>query len=464
MPRPRVLIIEDDEATVRQLDGALNAEFDLISARDPADALALTRDHHPTAILLDLGLPPRPTDPEEGLRLLREIRKWQSNARIIVCTDCGERQHAVRAVSYGAYDFFRKPVDLNLLQQLLLRLCWVAELEAERLALLPEPEEEVEEMIGTSDKIHRVFAAIRKVATTDVPVLIFGESGTGKELTAKAIHERSCRKDGPFVTINCGAIPETLLESELFGHEKGAFTGAVQQKKGRLEYAQGGTIFLDEIGELPLALQVKLLRFLEDHTIERVGGWQRIFVDARIIAATHVDLLVAIAHGKFREDLYYRVGVVTLDVPPLRDRGEDVLLMAIAFLRRATEKSRKRVLGFTKEAIGAIQAYAWPGNVRELSNRIRRAVVMAEGPNITPEDLDLPSPEGTSLPAVLSLKTARQRVEADLILRAAVIHRGNLSRVAEELGISRPNLYVLLRKHHIQAKTNNFKRVSGGKC
>jgi len=462
MPRRKVLIVEDDESTLRQLDLALKEEFDLLSARDPADALALARDHHPTVILLDLGLPPRPADPEEGLRLLREIRKWQSNARIIVCTDCGERQHAVRAVSYGAYDFFRKPVDPKLLQQLMQRLCWVAELEEDRLTLLPEPEDEVEEMIGTSDKIHRVFAAIRKVATTEVPVLIIGESGTGKELTAKAIHERSCRKEGPFVTINCGAIPETLLESELFGHEKGAFTGAVQQKKGKLEYAQGGTIFLDEIGELPLALQVKLLRFLEDHTIERVGGWQRIFVDARIIAATHVDLLEAIAHGKFREDLYYRVGVVTLDVPPLRDRGEDVLLMAIAFLRRATEQSRKRVLGFTKGAIGAIQAHSWPGNVRELSNRIRRAVVMAEGPYLTPEDLDLPPPEGNTSLAALSLKTARHRVEADLILRAAVIHQGNLSRVAVELGISRPNLYVLLRKHHIQVKTNNLKRVSSG--
>jgi two-component system NtrC family response regulator len=456
--------VEDDEATHRQLDLALKEEFDLLIARDPAEALALARDHHPTLILLDLGLPPRPADPEVGLRLLREIRKWQNNARIIVCTDCGERQHAVRAVSDGAYDFFRRPVDLKLLQQLMQRLCWVAELEEDRLTLLPEPEDDIEEMIGTSEKIHRVFAAIRKVATTEVPVLIIGESGTGKELAAKAIHERSCRKEGPFVTINCGAIPETLLESELFGHERGAFTGAVQQKKGKLEYAQGGTIFLDEIGELPLALQVKLLRFLEDHTIERVGGWQRIFVDARIIAATHVDLLEAIAHGKFREDLYYRVGVVTLDLPPLRNRGEDVLLMAIAFLRRATQQSRKRVLGFTKGAIGAIQAYPWPGNVRELSNRIRRAIVMAEGPYVTPEDLDLPTPGGSTSPAALSLKTARQRVEADLILRAALIHQGNLSRVAEELGISRPNLYVLLRKHHLQVTANNLKRVSGGKC
>lgn len=452
MSRPKVLIIEDDDATRTQLEWAMKDEFDLVTARDQAAALTLVREHSPTAILLDLGLPPTPADPEAGLRLLREIRKGGGNCKIIVCTGHGERRHAIRAVSYGAYDVFTKPLDLDLLMAVMRRACWIAALEQERRTLPPETDEEIEEMIGTSEGIRRIFAAIRKVATADVPVLVIGESGTGKELTAKAIHERSLRKAGPFVTINCGAIPGTLLESELFGHERGAFTGAVQQMKGKVEYAQGGTLFLDEIGEVPLALQVKLLRFLQDQTIERVGGRQQIQVNARILAATNVDLREAISRGAFREDLYYRLSVVTVDIPPLRDRGEDVLLMAQIFLRRVSEHMRKRVLGFTKEAISAMQAYPWPGNVRELSNKIRRAVVMAEAPYISPEDLDLPFPEEAKTLQRLSLKEARHRLEADLLVQALTLHGGNLRRAAEELGISRPAIYDLLRKHGIRSK------------
>jgi len=450
MARPDVLIIEHDEAVRQELERALSDEWSVLTAKDAATALSLVREHNPTIILLEIGLPPRPDDPEEGLRFLREIRKLGSVGKVIVCTGSGYRQHAVRAVSYGAYDVFPKPVDLDLLTLIMRRACWIAELERERVTLPPETEEEIEEMIGTSERIRRVFAAIRKVATTDVPVLVIGESGTGKELTAKAIHERSLRKSGPFVTINCAAIPETLLESELFGHERGAFTGAIQQKKGKVEYADGGTLFLDEVGELPLALQVKLLRFLQDQTLERVGGRQQIQVDSRIIAATNMDLKEAIAQGRFREDLYYRLGVVAIDIPPLRDRGEDVLLIALVFLKRVTEHMRKRVLGFTKEAIRAIQAYPWPGNVRELSNKIRRAVVMAEGPYIAPEDLDLSLPEGEPPPGPLSLKAARERVEMDLVVQALTLHSGNLRRVANELGISRPTLYLLLRKYSIR--------------
>ncbi len=452
MSRPKVLIIEESGEARAQLERALRDEFDLLIARDPATAVPLAREQNPTLILLDLGLPPNPADPEEGLRLLREIRKTGVNAKVMVYSSYGQRQLAVRAISYGAYDFFTKPVDLDLLKLLVHRACWIAELEQERLTLPPETEEEIEEMIGTSERIRRVFTAIRKVASTDVPVLIIGESGTGKELAAKAIHERSLREHGPFVTINCGAIPETLLESELFGHERGAFTGAVQQKKGKVEYAQGGTLFLDEVGELPFSLQVKVLRFLQDQTLERVGGRQQIQVDARIIAATNMDLSEAISHGKFREDLYYRLGVVTIDVPPLRDRGEDVLLMALVLLKRVSEHMRKRVLGFTKEAIWAIQDYPWPGNVRELSNKIRRAVVMAEGPYIVPEDLDLPFPEGDKTLAPLSLKAARERIELDLIVQALTLHSRNIRRVADELGISRPTLYLLLRKYGIRVK------------
>ena len=452
MGRPKVLIIENDDATRTQLEWALKDEFALLPAWDATTALALARAEHPALVLLDLGLPPNPTDPEGGLRWLQDFRKDGGQGKVIVCTGYGDRQYAVRAVGYGAYDFLTKPVDLDLLRLVMQRACWIAELEQERRTLPAGIEAEEEEMIGTSEGIRRVFEAIRKVATTDVPVLIIGESGTGKELTAKAIHERSLRKAGPFVTINCGAIPETLLESELFGHERGAFTGAVQQKKGKVEYAHGGTLFLDEVGELPLALQVKLLRFLQDQTLERVGGRQQIQVDARLIAATTMDLKEAIGHGRFRDDLYYRLGVVTIHIPPLRDRGEDILLMAQVFLKWVSEQMRKPILGFTKEAIQAIQAYPWPGNVRELSNKIRRAVVMAEGTYVAPEDLDLPGTEDDQTSAPFCLRDARERMEADLIAQALTFHHGNLSRVAEEAGISRTTLYGLLKKYGLRAR------------
>jgi len=450
MPRPKVLVVEDDDLICLHLERAFRDTFDVFTAQDAPTALTCAREHAPTGILLDLGLPPKPSDPEEGLRLLREIRRLGGNPKIVVCTGYGDRKYAVRAVSYGAHDFLVKPVEAAWLKGLMQRACWLADLEQDRRALPPEAEEEIEEMIGTSEVMRRVFATIRKVASAELPVLIIGESGTGKELTAKAIHERSLRKGGPFVTINCGAIPENLLESELFGHERGAFTGATQQKKGRVEYAQGGTLFLDEIGELPLALQVKFLRFLQDQTLERVGGRQQIQVDARIIAATNVDLKEAIPRGTFREDLYYRLGVVAIALPPLRHRGDDVLIMAQVFQRRLSERMRKHVIGFTKEAIAAIQTHAWPGNVRELSNKIRRAAVMAEGPYISPEDLDLPSPAEEKAVERQSLKEARQRLEADLIVRSLMVHAGNLSRAAEELGISRPYLYDLLRKYRLR--------------
>jgi two-component system NtrC family response regulator len=323
--------------------------------------------------------------------------------------------------------------------------------------------QEAEEMIGTSDSMHLIFSTIRKVATNDYPVLITGESGTGKEVTAKAIHERSARKNMPFLPINCGAIPETLLESELFGHERGAFTGAVQQKKGRVEAAQGGTLFLDEIGELPLTVQVKLLRFLQDRVVERVGGQRQIKLDVRIIAATNVDLKQAIISGSFREDLFYRLGVMHIHLPPLRERGEDVLLMATRFLVEVSQQLRRRKTGFTHEAIQAIQDYPWPGNVRELTNKIRRAVVMAEGLYITPQDLDLPfEPTAQMKPWAPSLKSARQRVEGDLLAVAMAQNQGNLSRVAHELKISRPTLYRLLSKYKLLPKSSSCDQTPKG--
>jgi len=466
MVRPRVLVIEDYNATGLQLQWALKDEFDLFTASNRTSALMLTRECRPSVILLDLDLPLDTVNSEESFQILREICEYGFHGKVIVYTSDSEREHAVRAIGLGAYDSLTKPLDFDLLKLLIRRASWVAELEEEwrtRVAKtddgILETDDGTKEMIGTSESIRKVFAVIRKVVTTDVPVLIAGESGTGKELTARTIHERGLHKQGPFVPINCGAIPETLLESELFGYERGAFTGAVQQKKGKVEYADGGTLFLDEIGELSLALQVKLLRFLQDQTIERVGGWQQVKVNARIIVATNTDLMKAISEGRFREDLYYRIGVVSIYLPPLRERGEDVLLIAHVMLKRLVEQVPKPVRRFTKEAIQAIQAYPWPGNVRELSNKIRRAVVMAEGSSLMPEDLDLSFPYGEKSPPSISLREARQRLEADLIMHVLTVHQGDLSRVAKELKISRPTLYGLLRKHGIQGKALQIKSI-----
>lgn len=308
----------------------------------------------------------------------------------------------------------------------------------------------VDEMVGASPAICAVFDLVRKVATTEMPVLITGETGTGKELTAQAIHERSLRKHGPFVPINCGAIPETLLESELFGHERGAFTGAVQQKKGKLEAAAGGTLFLDEVGDLLPALQVKLLRFLQEGTFERVGGQETLHIDARILAATNVDLKTAIDKNLFREDLYYRLGVLHIHLPPLRDRGEDTLLMAMIFLKQAAVTYRKTIRGYTPQAVDSLRAYSWPGNVRELSNRVRRAVVMAEGMEITPHDLDLAAEELQTVDSLDSLRAAHRRIEMELLVKAISLHRGNLTRMARDLEVSRSTLYRKLRAYGLE--------------
>ncbi len=311
--------------------------------------------------------------------------------------------------------------------------------------------EALEEMVGTSPVMCAVFDSIRKVAQTDMPVLITGETGTGKELIAQAIHERSRQKQGPCVPINCGAIPDTLLESELFGHERGAFTGAVQQKRGKLEAAADGTLFLDEVGDLLPPLQVKLLRFLQEGTFERLGGQRTLRVNARIIAATNVDLKLAIDKNLFREDLYYRLGVMHIHLPPIRDRGEDTTLMAMIFLKRAAVFYRKPIRGYTSEAINAIHSYSWPGNVRELSNKVRRAVVMAEGDDITPRDLDLTCETLQPEDSLASLRAAHRRIEVELIVKAISLHRGNLTRVARDLEVSRTTLYRKLRAYKLEA-------------
>jgi len=443
--KPRLLIVDDDEEIRSQMKWALSQDYEVTLAEDRASALASFRDQKPPVVLLDLGLPPRPSDTDEGFAALSEMLGQDSLAKIIIITGQGEKNNALQAVGAGAYDFLTKPVEVEELKIILKRTFHIAGLEREYREMQQHFKSETfEGMLGTSPPMQDVFNSIRKVATTDAPVLILGESGTGKEMAALAIHRRGARTDGPFVAINCSAIPETLLESELFGHEKGSFTGAHIQRKGRIETAAGGTLFLDEIGELPAPLQVKLLRFLQEQRIERVGGRQEIEVDTRVIAATNSDLEKAISAGGFREDLYYRLAVVVIKLPPLRDRENDVLLLAQDFLRRCAAEAGKDGLAFDQEARRALNRYSWPGNVRELENRVKRAVIMAEHKRLTTQDLEL-----TGQAAALhggSLKDARESVERDVIQKALRKHSGKIAPAAVELGVSRPTLYELMDK------------------
>ncbi|MEA2624476.1 MAG: hypothetical protein QOD06_521 [Candidatus Binatota bacterium] len=447
--KPKLLIVDDDEAICTQMKWAFAKDYDVMLAGDRARALEAVRGSRPPVVTLDLGLPPRPRDAEEGFQTLSDILAEAPGTKVIVITGQGEKQHALKAIGETAYDFLTKPVDLEELQVIVRRAFYLHHLETEHRQLLQRVGAPAfEDILGASATMEEVFSAIRKVAATDVPVLIRGETGTGKELIARAIHRRSLRPDGPFVAINCGAIPENLLESELFGHEKGAFTGAHARRKGRIELAERGTLFLDEIGELPPPLQVKLLRFLQEHQIERVGGRESLAVDTRVLAASNIDFQRALKDGRFREDLYYRIAVVVVSLPPLRAREGDVLLLANAFLRRYAAETQRNVTGFTPSASAAIEGHAWPGNVRELENRIKRAVVMAEGAKITPQDLELAAGPGRH--AGMSLREAREAVERELVHKAIRRHRGNLSQAATELGISRPTLYELMEKLAIE--------------
>jgi len=443
--KPLLLIVDDDEEIRSQMKWALAQDYEVVLAEDRTSALEVFRSKRPMVVLLDLGLPPQPGDPEEGIKTLAEILKLDSLTKVIIVSGQAEHDNALRAVGEGAYDFLSKPAQMEDLKLILKRCFHVAQLERDYRRIRQTVEADAfEGMLGTSPPMQEVFAAIRKVATTDAPVLILGESGTGKELAARAVHRRSMRQSGPFVAINCGAIPENLLESELFGHEKGSFTGAHAQRAGRIEHAAGGTLFLDEIGELPPPLQVKLLRFLQEQTIERVGGRKEIHVDARVIAATNADLKVGMEEGKFREDLYYRLAVVVVKLPPLRERGGDVPLLAKAFLKRFAAQNGKEALVFDEQGTRALTSYAWPGNVRELENRIKRGVIMAEGSRLTAADLELGAP--TSIAAPNTLKEAREALERNLILEALKRHSGKIAPAANDLGVSRPTLYELMEK------------------
>ena len=448
MKKQKLLIIDDDEDLRTQMKWALAQDYEVLLAEDRPSAAAVMRKEKPAVVTLDLGLPPLPAGVEEGFAVLDEILNEHGQTKVIIVTGRGEKENALRAVEKGAYDFFYKPIQLDELKVVLHRAFHLSQLEREQRALQRRLSGDTfEGMLGICGKMQEVFTVIRKVATTDVPVLIMGESGTGKELVARAMHRLSVRQADPFIVINCGAIPENLLESELFGHEKGAFTGAHIQRKGRFEMAEGGTLLLDEIGELPLSLQVKLLRFLQERVVERVGGREQIEVDARVIAATNRDLKEAMKDGKFREDLYFRLGVILMSLPPLREREGDVILLAKAFLERYADENRKKIKGFTDQAMDAIEQYAWPGNVRELENRIKRAVIMAEGAKITPADLEMEAPRARY--EGMGLKEARESLEKELLAKAIARNSGNLTRAAQELGVSRPTLYDLMEKFDI---------------
>ncbi|HRX60358.1 MAG TPA: PEP-CTERM-box response regulator transcription factor [Candidatus Competibacter sp.] len=444
----KLLIVEDDPGLRDQLRWCFDG-YEVLEAEDRQTALRQLQKHAPAIVLLDLGLPPDSANASEGLQTLEQIRTLAPETKIIVVTGNDERQNAVQAVAMGAYDFYQKPVDADILRLIVDR--------AYNLYLLERENQELQSrqitaplrgVIAASPAMFTTCRSIEKIAPTRANVLLLGESGTGKEVLARALHELSPRAKGPFVAINCAAIPDTLLESELFGHEKGAFTGAVQQTRGKVEYADNGTLMLDEVGDLPLLLQAKLLRFLQERVIERIGGRQPIAVDTRVICATHRDLPALIADNQFRQDLYYRISEVTVRIPPLREREGDAILIARALLATLGRESGKARLRFTVDAIQALQAYSWPGNVRELENRLKRAIIMCESDLISAQDLELANSERPDLS--LDLRQARELAERRTIQQALACADGSISRAAELLGVTRPTLYALLNKYDLK--------------
>jgi two-component system NtrC family response regulator len=414
-------------------------------AADRDSAIAQLRRHEPPVVLLDLGLPPDVDGATEGLATLQQILSLAPATKIIVVTGNLDRSNAVKAIHLGAYDFFQKPFDPDVLALMIARALHVHALEVEnRLLAAKQQGSALQGLITSSESMLKVCRTVEKVAPANVTVLLLGESGTGKEVLARGVHELSPRVGKRFVAINCAAIPDTLLESELFGYEKGAFTGAAKQTIGRIEYANEGTLFLDEIGDLPMPLQAKFLRFLQERVIERLGGRGEIPVDVRVVCATHRDLTGMIKEGSFREDLYYRLSEITVKIPPLRDRPGDAVLLAQAFLERYARELGRHIRGFTADALGALEVHGWPGNVREMENMIKRATIMADGSQITAADLGLGN--GHAEPQPLNLRQARENAERQAISRALASCDGSVAQAAELLGITRPTLYGLMAK------------------
>ena len=445
----KLLIVEDDPGLQRQLKWCFD-NYEVIAAGDRASAIAELRRHEPPVVLQDLGLPPDPDGVKEGFDTLDEILGLAPNTKVIVVTGNGDKDSAVKAVAIGAYDFYQKPIERDILSLIVNRAFRICELENQNRSIhQSQNTTTLNGIIANSEEMLNICRQIEKVAPTSATTLLLGESGTGKELLARAVHSLSLRADKPFVAINCAAIPENLLESELFGYEKGAFTGAARQTPGKIEYADGGTLFLDEIGDLSPALQAKLLRFLQERVVERVGGRKQISVDVRIVCATNQDLKKLIENDKFRTDLFYRISEVSIVIPPLRERQGDSIVLAQAFLRERTPAGGRRIRGFSSDALRAMQAYEWPGNIRELENKVNGAIIMADGKYVTASDLGLPDDENEM--EFINLRTARSQVEQKAIKRALGISGGNLSKAAELLGVTRPTLYDLLAKHDIKS-------------
>ncbi len=446
--KPKLLIIEDDPGLQRQLRWAYEAH-DVIIVGSRVEAINALRVHEPAVVTLDLGLPPDPDGTSEGFATLQEILKLKPTTKVIVASGHGARESAQRAIALGAYDFYQKPIDIDHLGLIVGRAFHVATLEEENRRLA-----EVGNTAGLGGIItgapamQKVCQMVERVATADVSVMLLGASGTGKELLAKGMHEVSRRAKSAFVAINCAAIPDNLLEAELFGYEKGAYTGAIKTTEGKIELAQKGTLFLDEVGDIPLPVQVKLLRFLQERVIERIGGRRTIEVDVRIVCATHQNLEQMIVEGRFREDLYYRLAEIVVKIPPLAERVGDATLLAHAFLSKFNKTHSRHLKGFTPEALDAINRWAWPGNVREMENRMKRAVIMSEGPRINAIDLDLADQLGE--PEMLNLKSVREEADRRAINTSIARTDGNISNAAKLLGISRPTFYDLIKQYNIK--------------
>ncbi|MCC5859833.1 MAG: PEP-CTERM-box response regulator transcription factor [Ectothiorhodospiraceae bacterium] len=438
------MIVEDDPGLQKQLRWCFE-NYEVIAAEDRSTAMAQLRRHEPMVVLQDLGLPPDPGGTSEGMATVSEMLAAAPHTKIIVVTGNGDETSAVKAVGLGAYDFYQKPVDVDTLNLIVSRAFHIAHLERQNRELMRSQNTVLDGLVTGSARMLKVCRLVEKVAGTQASVLLLGETGSGKEVLARAVHNLSDRADQRFVAINCAAIPENLLETELFGYEKGAYTGAHKQTPGKIELADGGTLFLDEIGDMPMALQSKLLRFLQERVVERVGGRAEISVDVRVVCATHRKIDELIAEGSFREDLYYRISEVVVDIPPLREREGDSVLLARALLARAAERHGSNVRGFTDDALEAIRAYTWPGNVREMENKINRAVIVAEGRLLDADDLGL-SVKESGLPT-LNLRQVRDEAEHRAVTAAMAWAEGNVSRAAELLGVSRPTLYDLMRKH-----------------
>lgn len=446
--KPTLLIIEDDPGLQKQLRWNFDA-YEVLVAGDRESALAHVRRHQPAVVTMDLGLPPDPDGASEGLATLQQILALAPDTKLIVLTGNQDHANAVKAIGLGAYDFHQKPFDPEMLGLVVERAFYLHALQQENRRMQQvQMDSPLSGIISRDPGMLKVCRNVERVAPSDVTVMLLGESGTGKELLAKALHQLSPRQGKRFMAINCAAIPENLLESELFGYEKGAFTGAAKQTLGKIESASGGTFFLDEVGDLPMALQAKILRFLQERVIERIGGREEIPVDVRIVCATHRNLKEMIAAGDFREDLYYRLSEIVVTIPPLRERVGDAVLLAHHFKNKFSAMEKRPLMNFSQEALAAIESYSWPGNVREMENFVRRAVIMTDGPQISAEDLGLPASPKTE--ESINLRQVREEAEYKAFVTALARVDGNMAKAAELLGVSRPTLYDLMNRHGLK--------------